>query len=74
LPFEIHPDTPPEGVLFSKYFPGMNTEEFFRKLDDRGRTMGVRFGPQLLMSNSRMALEAGEFARVHNKFEEYHSY
>ena len=72
LPFEIHPDTPPEGVLWKDYFPGMNPEAFFRQLDERGKKMGVRFGPQPLMSNSRKAMEGGEFAKEHGKYKAYH--
>lgn len=34
--------------------------------------MGVRFGPQQLLSNSREALEAGEFAKQHARYEAYH--
>ncbi len=72
LPFEIHPDTPPEGVLWKDYFPGMNPEAFFRQLDERGKKMAVRFGPQPLMSNSRMAMQGGEFAKEHGKYDAYH--
>ncbi len=72
LPFEIHPDTPPEGVLWKDYFPGMNPEAFFRQLDQRGRKMGVRFGPQPLMSNSRLAMQGGEFAKENGRYEAYH--
>jgi predicted DsbA family dithiol-disulfide isomerase len=72
LPFEIHPDTPPEGVLWKDYFPGMNPEAFFRQLDERGRKMGVRFGAQPLMSNSRMAMQGGEFAKEHGRYDAYH--
>ena len=50
----------------------MNPEAFFRQLDERGRKIGVRFGPQPLMSNSREAMEGGEFAREHGKFDAYH--
>ena len=72
LPFEIHPDTPPEGVLWKDYFPRMNPEAFFRQLDERGKKMGVRFGPQQLMSNSRIAMQGGEFAKDHGKYDAYH--
>ena len=72
LPFEIHPDTPPEGVLWKAYFPGMDPETFFRQLDERGKKMGVRFGPQPLMSNSSMAMQGGEFAKEHGKYDAYH--
>ena len=72
LPFEIHPDTPQNGVLWKVYFPGMNPELFFQQLDERGKKMGVRFGPQPLMSNSRMAMQGGEFAKEHGKYDAYH--
>lgn len=72
LPYEIHPDTPEKGVLWADYFSGMNPEQFFDQLDARGRDMGVRFGPQPLMSNSRKALEGGEFAKTHGKYDAYH--
>lgn len=71
LPFEIHPDTPPKGVLWKDYFPGMNPEAFFRQLDERGKKMGVRFGPQPLMSNSREALEGGEYAKENESYDLY---
>ncbi len=72
LPFEIHPNTPPEGILWKDYFPGMNPEAFFRQLDERGKKMGVRFGSQPLMSNSNLAMQGGEFAKEHGKYDAYH--
>ena len=72
LPFEIHPDTPQKGVFWKDYFPGMDAEAFFRQLDERGQKLGVRFGPQPLMSNSREALEGGEFAKEHGRYDAYH--
>ena len=50
----------------------MNPEAFFRQLDERRQKMGVRFGPQPLMSNSRMAMQGGEFAKEHGKYDAYH--
>ena len=50
----------------------MNPEAFFRQLDERGKKMGVRFGPQPLMSNSRIAMQGGEFAKDHGKYDAYH--
>jgi predicted DsbA family dithiol-disulfide isomerase len=72
LPFEIHPETPQQGILLKDYFPGMNPEAFYHKLDARGRKMGVCFGPQTLLSNSQEALEGGEFAKLHGRFDVYH--
>ncbi len=34
--------------------------------------MGIQFGPQPLMSNSRMAMQGGEFAKEYGKYEAYH--
>jgi predicted DsbA family dithiol-disulfide isomerase len=50
----------------------MNPEAFFQQLDERGKKMYVRFGPQPLMSNSRQAMEGGEFAREHDRYDLYH--
>ncbi len=50
----------------------MKPEAFFRQLDARGKKMGVRFGPQPLMSNSRMAMQGGEFAKDHGKYDVFH--
>lgn len=50
----------------------MNPKAFFRQLDARGINMGIRFGPQSLMSNLRMAMQGGEFAKAHGKYHVYH--
>ncbi len=50
----------------------MKPEAFFRQLDARGRKMGIRFGPQPLMSNSRMAMQGGEFAKVNGQYDAFH--
>ena len=34
--------------------------------------MGIHFGPQMLMSNSSKAMQAGEFAKAHGAYEAYH--
>lgn len=72
LPFEIHPDTPEQGVLWKDYFPGMNPFAFWRQLNARAFPMGLKFGPQELMSNSSKAMQAGEFAKVQGKHEAFH--
>ena len=50
----------------------MNAEGFFRKLDLQGKQMGVRFNHQPLMSNSSLAMQAGEFAKHQGVFDSYH--
>lgn len=42
------------------------------QLNHRGQELGVTFGPLTLLSNSRQALEAGEFARTRGRFEAMH--
>lgn len=50
----------------------MNPAEFFSRLDARGKEYGLGFGPQTRMSNSRKAMEAGEFAKEQGRYERYH--
>lgn len=58
--------------MLTDYFKGMNTAEFFERLDARGREMNIRFGPQTRMSNSRLAMEAGEFAKANGTHDAFH--
>lgn len=37
-----------------------------------GEPYGIRFGELSLLSNSRLALEAGEYAKNNGKFDEFH--
>jgi predicted DsbA family dithiol-disulfide isomerase len=72
LPYEIHPDTPPDGVRLDEYFSGLNPDLFFEELNQRGHRYGIHFGPQQVMSNSRLALMGGEFAKEHGCYHQYH--
>lgn len=69
---EIHPGTPQEGVLLEEKFPGFDREAMYANLRRSGAPYGIDFGTMKVLSNSRKALEAGEFAREHGKFDEYH--
>jgi predicted DsbA family dithiol-disulfide isomerase len=70
--YELHPETPREGVLLSERFKGMDMAGFYEQLRARGREAGVVFGGRALLSNSRLALAASEFARDQGKFESFH--
>ncbi|WP_081434606.1 DsbA family oxidoreductase [Maridesulfovibrio salexigens] len=72
LPYEIHPDTPAGGVRLDEYFPGMNTALFFEEINQRAKRYELFFGPQEVMSNSRLALMGGEFAKEHGRYHQYH--
>jgi predicted DsbA family dithiol-disulfide isomerase len=72
MSYELHPETPPEGVLLSERFKGRDLSSFYEQLRARGREVGVIFGNRTLLSNSRQALEASEFARDEGKYEAFH--
>jgi predicted DsbA family dithiol-disulfide isomerase len=72
LAFEIHPDTPQAGVLLSTMFPQLDTQNMFRHLRDSAASYGITFADIVLVSNSRMSLEASEFAKDQGKFDQFH--
>ncbi|MFW5489789.1 MAG: DsbA family oxidoreductase [Desulfovibrio sp.] len=72
LPYEVHPDIPPQGMLLADFAPELEAEEFFAQLNRRGEPMGIHFGVPSLLCNSRQSLEAGEFARAHGLYEAFH--
>ncbi len=71
MSYEIHPETPPEGVLLEKLFgPGFARRQ--EGMRERCAELGLSFEPPRLLSNSRLAVEAAEFARDHGKHPEFH--
>ncbi len=73
LAFEIHPDTPQAGMLLSTMFPKLDTQNMFRHLGETAAPYGITFADIVLVSNSRMSLEASEFAKEQGKFDQFHS-
>ena len=73
LPFEIHPDTPVKGILFKDAFPGYNSGAFLQSIGAKAKEVGVVFGEQELMCNSRKALICSEYAREKGLYEEFHT-
>ena len=71
MSYEIHPETPPEGVLLERLFgPGIRqSQEGLRR---RAIELGLHFDPPELLSNSRLAVEAAEFARDAGKHAGFH--
>ncbi len=69
---EIHPEFPPEGALLAKRFPGRDIHEMYENLRRAGAPYGITFRDRTLTSNSRLALQAAEFARDHGKNELFH--
>lgn len=72
MSFELHPETPPHGILLSERFKGYDVSQMYDQLRMRGKEYGIVFGDRTLLSNSRKALEASEYARDMGKYESFH--
>ena len=72
ISYELHPETPPEGILLSERFKGHDVSQMYDQLRQRGKEVGIVFGNLTLLSNSRLALEASEYARDKGKYEKFH--
>ena len=72
LPYELHPETPPEGVPLAERFPPAQVEKMYSTLRARGEEFDLQFGPLHTLPNSRLALETGEYARDRGCFQEFH--
>jgi predicted DsbA family dithiol-disulfide isomerase len=70
--FELHPETPPEGMLLSERFKGYDLSSFYDQLRMRGKEVGVVFGNPTVLSNSRLALMASEYARDLGRYDSFH--
>ena len=72
LSFEIHPETPPEGVLLTEHLPHIDWDEMYTGLRKSGKEYNIEFGDVTILANSRKAFEASEFAREQGKYDEIH--
>jgi predicted DsbA family dithiol-disulfide isomerase len=72
LGFEIHPETPTEGMPLVKMFPRADVAAMTSRLNSMGALFGLAFQKIVNISNSRLSLEAGEFAKEHGRFNEFH--
>jgi predicted DsbA family dithiol-disulfide isomerase len=70
--YELHPETPSSGVLLSERFKGYDLNSFQEQLRKRGEEAGVVFGDRTILSNSRSALLASEFARDAGLYDSFH--
>ncbi len=71
MSYEIHPDTPAEGVPLERMF-GAGVGAYQEMLGQRARELGLPFEAPLLLSNTRLAVEAAEFARDAGRHAEFH--
>lgn len=73
LGYELHPETPTQGLLMADRFPGKDITRMYDALGARGAELGLEIRPVEILSNSRLALEAGEFARDNGVFDVFHA-
>ena len=72
MSFQIHPETPPEGVAVSELFAGADLRAMEEGIRRRANEYGLPYGRSDLLSNSRAAIEAAELARDQGHFEPFH--
>ncbi len=72
MSYELHPETPLAGMLLSERFKGYDLSSFYEQLRARGQEVGVFFSNLKLLSNSRLALMASEFARDQGMYDTFH--
>jgi predicted DsbA family dithiol-disulfide isomerase len=69
--YEIHPETPAAGISLERLFgPGFRAGH--RAVAARCEELGLAFQPSGVLSNSRLAVEAAEFARDAGRHSEFH--
>ncbi|EGB15184.1 DSBA oxidoreductase [Pseudodesulfovibrio mercurii] len=72
LPHELHPETPPEGRPVDELFDRFDIDQVTMTCNQRGKPYGIGFARMTLLANSRLALEAAEFARDAGRFHDFH--
>lgn len=71
MSYEIHPETPPEGVSLERLF-GPRIGQMQESQRRRCAELGLSFEAPTLLSSSRLAVEAAEFARDAGMHPEFH--
>jgi predicted DsbA family dithiol-disulfide isomerase len=72
-PYELHPGTPTEGIPLERVAgQGGYTSQYLAYVEEAAARAGIRMKQRTLLSSSRPALEAAEFAREAGRFEPLH--
>lgn len=70
--YELHPETPREGVAITDKFPDLNLKQFRAGLNSKSAQYGVSFGEFDRISNSFLSLQVGELAKELGLYKAYH--
>lgn len=66
-PFEIHPETPLDSIDLKEFYPSEKLKTMKDYLGNFGSDVDISINNTCL-SNSRLSLQAGEFAKIHEMF------
>ena len=69
--FEIHPETPKEGMETANYFPNYDMKKMKNHIENFGKDVGMKLNGDVL-ANSKLSLAANEFSKEKGKFNEFH--
>ena len=72
MPFELHPEIPPEGRLREEVLPAAYMARAQEGVNRLAATVGLTLRLHERLINSRPALQAAEFAREQGRFEAMH--
>jgi predicted DsbA family dithiol-disulfide isomerase len=71
--YELRPEMPPEGIPLAQRFPPDDLKRIYDNLRRTGEPLGIIFGDVKVTSNSRLALQASEFARDRGHYASFHN-
>ena len=72
MPFELHPEIPPEGRPRDEVLPAAYLARVNEGLKRMAQQTGLNLATHARLINSRPALQAAEFAREQGRFEPMH--
>lgn len=72
LPFELHPEVPPEGIAIERALPADYVARARSGMERLAAEVGLVMRPKERLINTRLALAAAEFARERGAFEPVH--
>ena len=72
VPHELHPETPPEGRPLDDLVDRFDLDNVIMTCNQRGEPYGIRFARAEMLFNSRLSLEAAEFARDAGCYHDFH--
>jgi len=72
LPFELHPEAPPEGIPREAYLGRERSQRMHSHLQSVADSVGLTMEPRDVIINSRRALGAAELARERGRFDAMH--